>query len=144
MKAFDRKLLRDLWGMRSQAVAIAFVVLAGVATYVSMRNVMASLEVTLDSYYREYRFADGFASARRVPESVRERLAAIPGVSALETRVTAPVNLEVPGFDEPVAGLLVSVPEERQPVLNRLFLREGRLVRAGREDEVVLNEAFAE
>ncbi len=144
MKTFDRKLLRDLYGMRSQAVAIAFVVLAGVATYVAMRNVMVSLEVTLDSYYREYRFADGFAAARRVPELVRERLAAVPGVSALETRVTAPVNLEVPGFDEPVAGLLISMPEDEQPVLNRLFIREGRLVRAGREDEVVLNEPFAE
>ncbi|NJD18731.1 MAG: FtsX-like permease family protein, partial [Gemmatimonadetes bacterium] len=144
MRAFDRKLLRDLYGMRSQAVAIAFVVLAGVATYVSMRNVMASLERTLDSYYREYRFADAFATARRAPEPVRARLAAIPGVSAVETRVTAPVNLEVPGFDEPVAGLLVSVPEDEQPTLNRLFIREGRLVRAGREGEVVLNEIFAE
>lgn len=144
MRAFDRKLLRDLYGMRSQAVAIAFVVLAGVATYVSMRNVMASLERTLDDYYREFRFADAFASARRAPERVRERLAAIPGVSTVETRVNAPVNLEVPGFDEPVAGLLVSIPEDEQPLLNRLFIREGRLVRAGREDEVILNEIFAE
>lgn len=144
MRAFDRKLLRDLYGMRSQAVAIAFVVLAGVATYVSMRNVMASLERTLDDYYREYRFADGFASARRAPERVRARLTAIPGVSTVETRVTAPVNLEVPGFDEPVAGLLVSIPEDAQPLLNRLYIREGRLVRAGHEDEVILNEIFAE
>ena len=144
MRAFDRKLLRDLSTMRSQAIAIAFVVLAGVATYVAMRNVMVSLERTLDDYYREYRFADGFATVRRAPELVRERLAEIPGVSAIETRVTAPVNLEVPGFDEPVAGLLVSVPEDEQPLLNRLFIREGRLVRAGREDEVLLNETFAQ
>ncbi len=144
MKAFDRKLLRDLYGMRSQAVAIAFVVLAGVATYVSMRNVMASLERTLDNYYREYRFADAFAAVRRAPELARHRLEAIPGVSTVETRVTAPVNLEVRGFDEPVAGLLVSIPEDDQPLLNRLFIREGRLVRAGRESEVILNEIFAE
>jgi putative ABC transport system permease protein len=144
IRAIDRKLLRDLWGMRGQAVAIAFVVLAGVTTYVSMRNVMVALERTLDSYYREYRFAEGFATVRRAPESVRERLRGIPGVNQLETRVTAPANLEVPGFDEPVAGLLVSIPEGRQPELNRLFLRSGRLVRPGREDEVVLNEAFAE
>lgn len=144
MRTFDRKLFRDLSEMRSQAVAIAFVVLAGVATYVAMRNVMASLERTLDDYYREYRFADAFASARRAPNLVREHLASIPGVSTVETRVTAPVNLEVPGFDEPVSGLLVSVPEDEQPMLNRLFVREGRLVRAGRDDEVLLNETFAE
>ena len=144
MKAFDRKLLRDLREMRGQATAIAFVVLAGVSTYVSMRNIMESLQLTLAGYYHEYRFADGFAAVRRAPELVRERLEAVPGVSVLETRVTAPVNLEVPGFDEPVTGLLVSVPEDRQPDLNRLYVREGRLVRTGREDEVLLNETFAE
>jgi len=144
MKAFDRKLLRDLREMRGQATAIAFVVLAGVSTYVSMRNIMESLQLTLAGYYHEYRFADGFAAVRRAPELVRERMEAVPGVSVLETRVTAPVNLEVPGFDEPVSGLLVSVPEDRQPALNRLYIRAGRLVRAGRENEVLLNETFAE
>lgn len=144
MSALDRKLLRDLRGMRGQAVAIAFVVLAGVATFVAMRGIMGSLQRTLSSYYREYRFADGFAGVRRAPERVREPLRAIPGIAELETRVTAPVNLEVAGFDEPVAGLLVSIPEGRQPDLNRLFVRAGRLVRPGRSDEVVLNEIFAE
>ena len=54
------------------------------------------------------------------------------------------MTLEVPGFDEAVSGQLVSVPEGAQPTLNRLFLRTGRLVRPGREDEVLLNEPFAE
>jgi putative ABC transport system permease protein len=54
------------------------------------------------------------------------------------------VRLEVPGFDDPVTGQIVSIPEGRQPALNRLYLREGRLVRPGREEEVVLNEPFAD
>jgi putative ABC transport system permease protein len=144
MKAIDRKMLRDLWGMRGQAIAIAFVVIAGVTTYVSMRGIMGALQVTLDGYYQQYRFADGFASVRRAPELVRDRLRTVPGLGELETRVTAPVNLEVRGFDEPVSGLLVSVPEGRQPELNRLFLRAGRLIRSGREDEVLVNEPFAD
>lgn len=144
MKSLDRKMLRDVWGMRGQALAIAFVIVAGVATYVSMTSVMDTLQRTLATYYLDYRFADGFAAVRRAPELLLARLRAVPGVGQVETRVTAGVNLEVPGFGEPVSGLLVSLPEGRQPVLNRLFLREGRLVRPGREDEVLLNEAFAE
>ncbi len=144
MKALDRKLLRDLAGMRGQVIAIALVIVAGVATYVSMISVMGALERSLASYYRDERFADGFASVRRAPETLAGRLRAVPGVSELETRVTAPVNLQVAGFDEPVSGQLVSIPEGRQPVLNRLVVREGRLVQPGREDEVVLNEAFAQ
>ncbi len=144
MKALDRKLLRDLWGMRSQAIAIALVIVAGVATYVAMTTIMGALEDSLDTYYRDERFADGFASVRRAPETLGPRLRAVPGVGELETRVTAPVNLQVPGFAEPVTGQLVSVPEDRQPQLDRLVVREGRLVRAGHEEEVLLNEPFAQ
>ena len=144
LRALDRKMLRDLWGMRGQAVAIGFVIVAGVAAYVSMRSVMQSLEHTLAAYYADYRFADGFAAVRRAPEAVAARLRTVPGVGALETRVTAVANLEVPGFDEPVGSLIVSLPGDSQPLLNRLFIRAGTLPRPGRADDVVLNEVFAE
>lgn len=144
MKTLDSKLVRDLLGMRGQAVAIAFVLVSGVSTYVAMTSVMDSLQRTLSAYYEAYRFADVFASVRRAPEPVADRLRGVAGVNHVETRVVAGVNLEVPGFDEPVTGLLVSIPTNRQPDLNRLFLRTGRLVRPGREDEVVVNEIFAE
>src|SRR5690606_35360458 len=98
LRALDRKLLRDLWGMRGQAIAIAFVIVAGVASYVAMTSVMQSLERTLDAYYAEHRFADGFATVRRAPERLAERLRAVPGVSHVQTRVTAGATLEVAGF----------------------------------------------
>jgi putative ABC transport system permease protein len=144
IRALDRKMLRDLWRMRAQALAIAFVVTAGVTTYISMTSVSDTLQGTLERYYREYRFAEGFASLRRAPEQVGDRLRGTPGVARLQTRVVAGVNLEVPGFSDPVMGLLVSVPEGEQPGLNQLFLRQGRLVRAGSENEVVANEIFAD
>jgi len=144
LSALDRKLFRDLREMWGQALAIAFVILAGVATYVAMTSVMNALQQRLDAYYEEYQFAEGFAAVRRAPESVAERLRRVPGVGRIQTRVTAGVNLEVPGFDEPVSGLLVSLPDGGQPTLNRVFLRVGRLPAPGAQDEVLLNEAFAE
>ena len=144
MRALDRKMLRDLWGLRGQALAIALVVLSGVAAYVSMTSVMDTLQRTLQRYYAEYLFADGFATVRRAPERLMERIREVPGVGLAETRVVSGVNLSIPGFDEPVSGRIVSLPEGRQPALNRLFVREGRLVEPGREGEVVLNEPFAE
>jgi putative ABC transport system permease protein len=137
-------MLRDLWGMRGQALAIAVVIVSGVATFVTMRATMDALQRTLTAYYTEYEFAEVFASVRRAPETLLETLRGVEGVSQVMTRVTAGVNLEVPGFDEPVAGLLVSVPEGRQPALNQLFLREGRLIEPGREEEVLANEVFAQ
>ncbi|TVR31778.1 MAG: ABC transporter permease [Spirochaetaceae bacterium] len=144
MKAIDTKMVRDLKHMRGQIIAIAFVIVAGVSVYVTMASVSDTLQTTLQSYYADYRFADGFASLRRAPQGLAERLQEVPGVNQVQTRVSAVVNLEIAGFDQPVSGQIVSIPEAGQPVLNRLFIREGRLVRHGREDEVVLNEVFAE
>ena len=144
MKSIDVKMLRDLRGMWGQALAIAFVIVSGVATFVAMTATMDSLQRTLSTYYADYRFGDAFASVRRAPERLHERLRHVPGVGVVQTRVVTSVNLEVPGFGEPVMGRIVSIPEGEQPRLNRLFVREGRLVAPGREDEVVLNEAFAE
>lgn len=144
MNALNKKMLRDLWEMRGQLLAIALVIVAGVATYVAMTSVMDALQHSQSTYYSEYRFAEGFSSVRRAPESLHERLRRVTGINDVQTRVTAGVNLEVEDFDEPVSGRMVSIPEGEQPSLNRLFLRDGRLVQPGQEDEVLLNEAFAE
>ena len=144
LHALDMKLLRDLRGMRGQALAIALVIVAGVTTYVAETSVADSLEGTLVSYYRDYRYADGFATVRRAPEAVSEQLREIPGIADIDTRVVAAVNLEVEGFAEPVTGTIISLPDGGQPLLNRLFVRDGRLPAPGEEDEVLLDVAFAD
>lgn len=144
MKTIDLKMLRDLRNMRGQVIAIAFVVIAAVSVYVTMTSVGDTLQDTLDTYYYEFAFADGFASVRRAPESLAERIRDVPGVQQVETRITGFVNLEISGFEEPVMGQIISMPENRQPLLNQLYIREGRLVDPNRENEVMLNEEFSE
>jgi putative ABC transport system permease protein len=51
--------------------------------------------------------------------------------------------LDVPGFSEPASAQFVSLPDAGEPVLNRLYLRAGRLPEPGRAEEVVVNESFA-
>jgi putative ABC transport system permease protein len=144
MKALDRKLWRDLWQMKGQALAITLVIVSGVATFVMFISTMDTLNRTRDTFYRDYAFADVFASLKRAPERVRERIAEIPGVDKVESRVVADVKLDIRGFEEPVTARLVSVPESGSPLLNRLFIRKGRIVDPWKENEVVVSEAFAE
>lgn len=139
----DRKLLRDLWHLRGQLAAVAVVVACGIAVVMTTRTSYTSLRESRAAYYRDYRFADVFVSLKRAPEALRARLAAIPGVAAVESRVMAAVTLDVPGLPEPATGRLVSVPERGRPVLNSLHLRRGRWLEPGRRDEVIISEAFA-
>lgn len=142
LSALNRKLLRDVWEMRSQALAISLVMAAGVAMYVAYLSNFDSLQRTVDSYYQRQRFADVFASLKRAPERVAARLAEIPGVDVVETRVMVAVTLDLPGLGEPASGLLISVPGDGRPRLNDLFLREGRWPDPTRADEILASEAF--
>ncbi len=144
MKILDRKLFRDLWHMRGQVLAIAAVIMGGVATMVMSLSTYDSLVTTRDRFYNEYRFAEVFASLKRAPETLAERLAALPGVERLETRVRAGVKLEVEGFGDPITGLLLSLPDVGEAQLNGLYIKRGRTVQPWSTDEVVLSDTFAD
>lgn len=117
MKAIDRKIVRNLWGMKGQAFAIALVIASGVATFIMSVSTMQSLKLTQEE---------------------------IPGVERVETRVVAGVNIEIRDFPDPVTGHIYSIPDHGEPILNKLFLRQGRLVEPLRDDEAVVGEAFAQ
>jgi putative ABC transport system permease protein len=144
MRALNRKLWRDLLEMRGMVLAIALVQAGGVATFVMSLSTYDTLLVARDDYYREQRFAEVFALLKRAPDTLVGRLQAIPGVERVQTRVVAAARLTVPGFNDPVVATLVSIPEGRSPPLNSLYLRRGRLVTAGRDDEVLVNDTFAD
>lgn len=143
MKALNRKLVRDLGRMRAQILAIVMVVACGVASYVSMLSVHASLSRSGEAYFERSRFPDLYATVNRAPESVAARMREIPGVEVVEPRIVEDVTLDVPGMTEPAIGRLVSIPSGRQPELARLHLRRGRWIAPGRTGEVLVHEAFA-
>ena len=121
MHPLHKKALRDALHLRGQLVAVLAVVAAGVALFVTLRSMHGYLTGARDDYYRTHRFADVFAHLERAPVSVARRLAAIPGVAVLETRVVSDVLLDVPGLAEPATGRLVSVEDAAPPIA-----REGR------------------
>lgn len=144
MHPLDRKLLRELWRLRGQVLAIGLVIASGVGLLIMSLTAIEALQETATAYYERYRFADVFAHVKRAPDHVARRLADIEGVQAVETRVVRNAILDVAGFDEPVIGQLVSVPEDGEARLNRLALRQGRHPRLGAPDEAVLSEPFSE
>ncbi len=143
MHPLDLKLLRDIGKMKGQMLAVGLVMACGLAMMIMARSLILSLETTRAAYYAENRFADVFADLKRAPNSLRQRLAEIPGVAAVETRVVGGLRLDLPGINEPADGTIISLPEDRPTQLNRLHLRSGRPPDPGAADEVVISEAFA-
>lgn len=144
MSALDRKLLRDLWRMKGQALAIALVIACGVGTFVMSLSTLSSLKRTQESYYERHHFAHVFAHLKRAPDLVAARIADLPGVAQVQTRVVEQVTLDVPGFDEPALGRLVSLPPRPGSGLNALHLRSGRFPELAAAGEVLSSEGFAQ
>jgi putative ABC transport system permease protein len=138
VKPLTAKLLRDLWRLRAQALAIALVMAAGVGMVVMSYGMIRSLEATREAYYQRYALAGLWAPLRRAPDSLARELRGLPGAAGVESRVSAHATLDIAGIAEPVSARLHSLPVS----LNRLVLRSGRLPRSDRPDEVVASELF--
>jgi len=143
LRTLDRKLGRDLWAVRGQVLAIACVLAGGIATYVMSASTLSSLERTQSRMYREFRFPELFAGLKQAPWSVAARLAAAPGVEAVEARVVAAASIRLAGYGQPIAGQVVGLPRGGGR-FNRVHLHAGRMPEAGREREVLVSDGFVQ
>ncbi len=143
MKALNRKLLRDLWRLRSQVVTIALVVASGVGGYIGSLSAHASLAALRDSYYESARFAHVFAPVRRAPRTLATRLRDIPGVLDLDTSIVAPTTITVPGAADVMTGQIVSLPRAPGVGMNHVVLARGRWVEEDDPLGVLLSQSFA-
>ncbi|MBN8419250.1 MAG: FtsX-like permease family protein [Verrucomicrobia bacterium] len=139
----DLKLFRDLGRMKGQIVAVSLVMACGLAMMIMTRSIVLTLESTRDAYYQRYRLADVFASLKRAPLSLAERVAEIPGVAAVEARVVVDATLDLVGMTEPASAHLVSLPEGRPQTLNKVFVRQGRMPLPDERRQAVVSESFA-
>lgn len=148
MKALDRKLLRDLRLLWSQALTIALVVASGVGGFLTSLSAVDSLALARDRFYATDRFADVFASVRRAPLAAAEALRQEPGVADVQTTVEELVRVSLPGVDDPIIGQLIGLDARSPQRMNRVRLAGGRWPELGRAGtgpvEVLVSEGFAQ
>ncbi|CUH44676.1 ABC transporter permease [Ruegeria atlantica] len=144
MSPLDKKMVRTLHRYKGQAVAIAIVIALGVMTLVMMTGLASTLSETRSKYYERYRLADVFAPAARAPQTVLQHLASLPGVTAVEGRVTGGALITLEEAGRPVRATALSIPRDAYPLINNYMLTSGRTPRVGRNDEVLLLQSFAD
>jgi putative ABC transport system permease protein len=144
VKSLDRKLLRDLWSLKTQVVSIALVIACGIGGFIGSLSTHGSLVWSRDHYYDTARFPHLFATVKRAPESLAARIRALPGVAEVETRVVRDTQLSIPGVVPPMIARLIGHDFERPQGMNRLTLKSGRWPAPGARGEVVINQRFLE
>jgi putative ABC transport system permease protein len=144
VNVLDIKVVRDLWGMRTQVLSIALLVAAGIAVLVMSVSNYLALVGAMEAHYRNERFADLFASVKRAPVSLVDRIREIEGVGVVESRVAQAVRVIREDSELPISGRIISIPSSGQPLLNRLYLVEGRWIDPTRRDEIIINAAYAQ
>jgi putative ABC transport system permease protein len=147
MKALDRKLLRDLRLMWSQALTIALVVASGVGGFITSLSAVDSLALARDRFYATARFSDVFAGVKRAPLALADTLRDVPGVADVQTSLEQIVRVELPDVADPIIGQLIGL-DPRQPArLNLVTVNHGRPPQAEHSNgelEALVSEAFAQ
>jgi putative ABC transport system permease protein len=128
VKALDRKLLRDLRLMWSQALTIALVVASGIAGFITTFSAYDALAWTREIFYEEARFADVFSSFKRAPVSLLRKIEALPGVAQAQAVLRHDVPVDLPGVPDPIIGRLIGLDIRRPPTLNQLHLLRGQMI----------------
>ena len=145
MKALDRKLLRDLRLMWSQALTIALVVASGIAGFITSFSAYDSLSWSRDLYYTDARFAYVFATLKRAPLALERQLERIAGAAHVETSLAESVPVTLPNVADPIIGRLIGLDARAPQRLNKVHLRRGRMLEAHRTGaiEALVSEGFA-
>jgi putative ABC transport system permease protein len=143
VKMLDRKLLRDVWRLKSQVLTISLVVASAVAGFVASFSTYDSLHALQRSYYEQARFAHVFARVKRAPLALQNRLLVIPGVAVAETTVSYDVLIDLPEVVEPMTGHIIALPDAGNSMINTLTLMAGRWIADAASNEALVNETFA-
>lgn len=141
MKTLQKKLLRDVQGLKSLVMTLAILVICGVSVLVSSWSAYESLEKARREYYEQYNFADVFVDFERAPSEVLDRLKKIPGIERIEGRIVEDVLLDLKNQMEPAVGRFISWRPEGE--LNKIYLRKGRWPEKGMVPQVIVHESFA-
>ncbi|WP_288009016.1 ABC transporter permease [Kyrpidia sp.] len=131
-----KKMWRDVWENKMAYLACIAVIVIGLATYTSMLMARDNLLAARESFYREYRFADGFARVRAMPLSQVDRLREIPGIGEVQGRLVEDVRVWTANPADNVYLRLISYDTQNPHSLNAVKLFQGSF--PGERDEAMV------
>lgn len=143
VSVLDRKLLRELRWAGLRLAAIASILAIGVGMYVALGTAHRNLSHARLRYYAQCRMADFWIDVKKVPLAELEPLVRLPGVVEVQPRLQSLVTIDIEHVEQPLNGLVLSLPDQPAPVINNIVLKRGSYFTLARQNEAIVNEAFA-
>lgn len=142
-RSLNRMLARDLFTARGLLLAVMSIIIIGVMCYVTMQTAYHNLQGAKQRYYTQCHMADFWLSLRKAPNSELRRLAELPGIAALQSRVSLLATADLPNFDPPITLQVVSLPRLETAKVNGILLRDGSWFSSDVAGEAIVSEMFA-
>ena len=143
MNMLDRKLVRELYRSKGLLLAITSIVAVGMTCFVSMRSAYYNLQRAQSDYYRDCRMADFWIDLKKAPLAEIATLQELPGITQITPRIQFAATVDLEQVSKPLNSLVLSLPDKRRAVINDIILRDGDYFTDRRENEVIVNAAFA-
>ncbi|HET9730488.1 MAG TPA: FtsX-like permease family protein, partial [Acidimicrobiia bacterium] len=133
-----RKLRRDVWRQRNQFLAVVIVVAIGIAVFVAANDAYRNLKDSFATAYAEQRLPDAVISGPGVQRAAASA-ASWPGQPFITARMQQDLGARI--TNHALLARLVSIPDDGQPAVGKIALRQGRLPGAG---EVLIEQHLAD
>ncbi len=143
MSVLDRKLRRDLYTAWFRLAAITCIIAVGVSCYIAFSSCYENLSRAKQRYYAQCRMADFTIDVKKIPVSSLAAISAMPEVIEIRPRIQFFATVDLEDHPKLINGQVLSLPDQRHPVINDLVLRTGSYFTNERSNEVILNDAFA-
>ncbi len=144
MSTLDRKLVREFRAAWARLLAIISIIAVGVAVYVELQSVYNNILTAKDEYYTECKMADFSVELKKAPRTeIRQFMEAYPEISEYRSRIHFFATVDLEGVDDLLNGEVLSLPDDDDAVVNDIVLQRGSYFSDDRDNEVIINDAFA-
>ncbi len=124
-------------------MAIASIMAVGTMCFVYMRSTYHNLSLAKWRYYSQCQMADFWIEVKKAPLAEVEELSKLPGVIAIRPRIQFFATVDLERVAAPLNGLVLSLPNQRKPIINDIVIQSGGYFSETRDNEVIVNAAFA-
>lgn len=143
MRVLNLKLARELYRSKGLLLAITSIIALGVMCFVTMQSAYQNLSQAKGRYYRQCRMADFWLDVKKVPLAEIDALADLSGVVEVQPRIQFVATVDLENEVEAINSVVISLPDRESKGLNNIVLRQGGYFTDRRDNEVIVNDAFA-